>query len=94
MLGPEISSSSIHLLWGMPNGMEWVVIAFVALLLFGNRLPGVARSMGQGINEFKRGLKDGTDGGDGDGDDDIPAQKDPKSLPGKKPAEASADDEA
>ena len=33
-----------------------MVIAFVALILFGNRLPGVMRSLGQGVNEFRHGL--------------------------------------
>ena len=41
---------------GMPGGMEWVVIGLVALLLFGKRLPGVARSLGQAMTEFKSGL--------------------------------------
>ncbi len=44
---------------GIPNGMEWVIILVVVLLLFGHRLPGMARSLGSGITEFKRGLKDG-----------------------------------
>ncbi len=30
----------------------------IALLLFGSRLPQVARSVGDGIREFKKGLKD------------------------------------
>jgi sec-independent protein translocase protein TatA len=34
-----------------------VVIAIVAVLLFGKRLPEVGRSLGQGIVEFKKGLK-------------------------------------
>lgn len=37
---------------------ELIVVAIVALLLFGNRLPSVMRSLGQGVNEFKRGLND------------------------------------
>ncbi|MFM8979023.1 MAG: twin-arginine translocase TatA/TatE family subunit [Planctomycetia bacterium] len=45
------------LLAGLPGGMEWWIILLVILLLFGSRLPGVARSLGQGINEFKKGLK-------------------------------------
>lgn len=41
---------------GMPGGLEWVVIGLMALLLFGRRLPGVARSLGQAMTEFKSGL--------------------------------------
>lgn len=41
----------------MPHGMEWIVIVLVALLVFAKRLPGMARGIGQGIVEFKRGLK-------------------------------------
>ncbi len=52
-----------HTLAFLPNvGMpEMVVIGVVLLLLFGRRLPEVGRSLGQGIVEFKRGLKDVTD---------------------------------
>jgi sec-independent protein translocase protein TatA len=35
---------------------EIIVILIIALLLFGTRLPKVARSLGQGIKEFKGGL--------------------------------------
>ena len=35
---------------------EWMVIAFIGLLLFGKRLPEVGRSIGKGIVEFKKGL--------------------------------------
>ncbi len=38
--------------------IHWLVIGVVALLLFGNRLPEVARSMGRAFNEFKRGLRE------------------------------------
>ncbi len=40
----------------MPGGLEWVVIGLIALLLFGKRLPGIARSLGQAMTEFKSGL--------------------------------------
>ena len=38
---------------------ESVIIAVILLLLFGTRLPKLARSMGQSVNEFKGGLEDG-----------------------------------
>jgi sec-independent protein translocase protein TatA len=41
------------------NTYELLIFGVIALLLFGNRLPSVARSFGKGITEFKRGLKDG-----------------------------------
>jgi sec-independent protein translocase protein TatA len=40
------------------SSMEMVVLFVVALLLFGKRLPEVARSLGKGMMEFKKGLYD------------------------------------
>ncbi len=40
-----------------PGPMELIVIAVIILLLFGNRLPSVMRSLGRGIVEFKKGVK-------------------------------------
>ncbi len=36
---------------------EMALFLIVALLLFGKRLPEVARSMGKGIVEFKKGVR-------------------------------------
>ncbi len=38
------------------GGTELFVIAFVALLIFGNRLPSVMRSLGKSVTEFKKGV--------------------------------------
>lgn len=38
--------------------IELLVVGMVAMLLFGNRLPSVMRSLGQGISEFKRGVNE------------------------------------
>ena len=45
----------------MVGPWQWVIILAVVLILFGNRIPGIARSLGSGITEFRRGLKDGSD---------------------------------
>ncbi len=41
---------------GIPGGYEVIVIGFVALLIFGNRLPGVMKSLGKSVTEFKKGV--------------------------------------
>ncbi len=40
---------------------ELMVVAIVAFVLFGNRLPSAMRSLGQGITEFKKGLNSPSD---------------------------------
>ena len=39
------------------GGPELIIVAFVALLLFGNRLPNVMRSLGKSVTEFKKGIQ-------------------------------------
>ncbi len=40
-----------------PGLPELVIFGTIALLLFGKRLPEVARSLGKGIVEFKKGVR-------------------------------------
>lgn len=44
---------------GMPGHYELLVIAGLALLFFGNRVPGVMNSLGKSLVAFKRGMVEG-----------------------------------
>lgn len=47
---------------GQPGLPEVLLIVLIIVLLFGaKRLPGLARSLGQSIQEFKRGRKESGD---------------------------------
>jgi len=49
---------------GTPFGhpFAYLVILIVALLLFGNRLPGMMRSLGRSVVEFRKGVSGVEDG--------------------------------
>lgn len=49
--------NSLMLIGGV-GPWELAALLLIALLLFGKRLPEVARSMGKGISEFKKGMKE------------------------------------
>ncbi|MDA3959704.1 MAG: twin-arginine translocase TatA/TatE family subunit [Planctomycetota bacterium] len=51
-----MSVSGALAIFGMPGGIEWVIILVVALLLFGRRLPEVMRGLGGGMREFRKGI--------------------------------------
>lgn len=47
------------LLFAMPGMGELIVILVIVLVLFGaSRIPEIAKSLGKGINEFKKSVKD------------------------------------
>ena len=60
--------------------VEIVVILLVALLVFGRRLPEVARSLGQGLVEFRKGLRD------------EPTDHGPQALPTREEPVANGED--
>lgn len=41
-----------------PGPWQIVIVLLVVLLLFGNRLPALARSLGSSLVEFKKGVKE------------------------------------
>lgn len=65
-------------MFGMAGHWELVIIGGVILLVFfGRRIPEVMRSLGQGVTQFKKGLReDEGDAADGEG-----AAPSTKSLP-------------
>ncbi|MFO0840379.1 MAG: twin-arginine translocase TatA/TatE family subunit [Phycisphaerae bacterium] len=76
------------LAWSPFDPMHLLVIGIVALLLFGKRLPEVGRSLGRGISEFKKGLRDVQDELSKDDSD----KKDPPQLRPPSQAEPRQED--
>jgi sec-independent protein translocase protein TatA len=72
-LREELVMYPLLAMFGQP--MEMIIIALIALLLFGNRLPGVMRSLGRGVVEFKKGVAGIDDETDGAGKKDEQATK-------------------
>ena len=69
---------------------ELLIIALIALLLFGaGRIADIGKGLGQGISNFKKGLKDGD--GDDEDEEKKPVAKKKEDEPKKKAAPAKAE---
>jgi len=40
------------------GAQEMLIVGVIAVILFGNRLPSVARSLGKSLTEFKKGMRE------------------------------------
>ena len=63
---------------GSMSLVHWLVVLGIALLLFGNRLPTIGKSLGSGIRNFKSGLN---------GDEEEKPETPPKQLAQNQNAE-------
>ena len=71
------------LMW-TPGPGELIVLLVIVLLFFGkSRLPGLARSIGSGINEFKKGIS-GQHVEEDDEEEDVKVSKKKTRSSGKK----------
>lgn len=52
------------LAFGLPGGMEWIIVLVIGLLLFGRRLPEIMRGLGGGVREFRKGIEGEADRAD------------------------------
>ena len=60
---------------GSMSLFHWLIVMVVVLLLFGNRLPSVMRSLGRGVTEFKKGLESSGDEDDEELEYERPKKK-------------------
>lgn len=49
----------------MAGGWEWLIIGVIVILIFGvGRIGRIGGELGQGIKEFRKGIRDGNEDGD------------------------------
>ena len=55
----------------MPGFQELLIIFLIILVIFGaSKLPQLGRGLGEGIRNFRKGMKDDSSGNDGDSSND------------------------
>jgi sec-independent protein translocase protein TatA len=73
MVGPM---QQVLAFFSLPGHTEWLVILVIALLIFGKRLPEIARSMGKSLTEFKKGINEAKESTDDVVDDVLKVKGD------------------
>jgi sec-independent protein translocase protein TatA len=72
-LSRETRFGNAYMVAWIPGFWELVILLGIVLLLFGSRLPSLARSLGQSIVEFKKGMKEiGDHSAESDSDRRLP----------------------
>ena len=66
---------------------ELVIILFVALLIFGRRLPEVGKSLGRGIREFKKAVSSEDETGVKSETDDKDVEKKSETVSAERESE-------
>jgi sec-independent protein translocase protein TatA len=60
----------------LPGGGElWVILLIILVLFGGRKLPGLARSIGQSMTEFRKGTREGLEEGETEETDEDPARQ-------------------
>lgn len=70
--------------------MTVIIILLLGVLLFGGRLPEMARDLGKGLLEFQRGMNEWGDEAKKTIFEDSPAKEDPVPTPKPQTQETSA----